>query len=133
MVIPVLSDAGLDSQLSYHFGRAPYFAVVDVDDKGRVAGHTIMPNRSDHMGGIGNPVEIILKLNPDAVVTPGMGWRAINLFQQAKVAVLRAEANLVRDVIEAYSRGELEELTEGCLEHSHPLSVSEDWRTHPTA
>ncbi|MCD6465737.1 hypothetical protein J7L27_05170 [Candidatus Bathyarchaeota archaeon] len=43
-----------------------------------------------------------------------MGIRALSIFQQVRVAVLRANANNVRKVIEAYKRDELEELTEGC-------------------
>lgn len=30
IVIPVVDEKGLKSQLAEHFGRAPYFAVVDL-------------------------------------------------------------------------------------------------------
>jgi predicted Fe-Mo cluster-binding NifX family protein len=120
LVIPVLNDADLDSQVSDHFGRAPYFAVVEIDDKGEVLSHNITPNISEHMGGFGKPADHLLKMEPDAIVAMRMGQRAIGLFQDAKVAVLRTEANIVRDVIGAYKKGELVELTEGCLEARHP-------------
>ena len=37
IVIPVAGENGLDSRLAEHFGRAPYFAVVDLDEKGEVS------------------------------------------------------------------------------------------------
>ena len=119
LVIPVLNNADLDSQVSDHFGRAPYFAVVEIDDKGEVQKHSIMPNVSEHRGGFGKPADHLLKMDPDAIVAMRMGSRAINLFQEAKVAVLRTSENIVRDVIDAYKNGDLIELTEGCLEARH--------------
>lgn len=120
LVIPVLNDADLDSQVSDHFGRAPYFAVVEIDDKGEVLSHKITQNVSEHMGGLGKPADHLLKMEPDAIVAVRMGPKAIGLFQDAKVAVLRTKAHIVRDVIGAYTKGELVELTEGCLEARHP-------------
>ena len=120
LVIPVLNDADLDSQVSDHFGRAPFFAVVEIDDKGEIKRHSIVPNVSEHMGGFGKPADHLLKMEPDAIVAMRMGSRAIGLFQESKVAVLRTNANIVKDVISAYKNGELIELTEGCLEARHP-------------
>jgi predicted Fe-Mo cluster-binding NifX family protein len=120
LVIPVLTNADLDSQVSDHFGRAPYFAVVEIDEKGEIQKQSITPNVSEHMGGFGKPADHLLKMEPDAIVAMRMGPKAIGLFQNAKVAVLRTKANIVRDVIIAYNKGELMELTEGCLEARHP-------------
>jgi predicted Fe-Mo cluster-binding NifX family protein len=47
-----------------------------------------------------------------------MGPRALNIFQEAGIAVLRANADTVKDVVEAYRQDKLEELTEGC-HHAH--------------
>jgi len=119
IVIPVLNDAGMNSQVSEHFGRAPYFAVVDINREGTVAKFQIVPNRSEHFGGFGKPPEKIMELNPDAVVTYGMGPRALSMFQSFRIAVLKTVASTVGEVVEAYKRNELEELTEGCREARH--------------
>ena len=37
IVIPVEDKLGLEAHVAQHFGRAPYFAVVDLDEKGQVA------------------------------------------------------------------------------------------------
>ena len=120
IVIPVVDNSGLNSRLSEHFGRAPYFMVIEINSKGEILSVEAIPNTSEHFGGFGKPPDRILQLKPTAVVTYGMGPRALNIFQQARVAVLRANAATVREIIEAYKRNELEELTEGCREARHP-------------
>ncbi|MFX0117051.1 MAG: NifB/NifX family molybdenum-iron cluster-binding protein [Candidatus Hodarchaeota archaeon] len=120
VVIPVVDQSGLDAQLSEHFGRAPFFAVIEMDDKGTIINHRIIPNTSEHFGGFGHPPDRILQFEPDALITYGMGPRALNIFQSSKVAVLRANANTIKGVISAYIKNELKELTEGCHHAKHP-------------
>ena len=120
IVIPVLDESGLNARLSEHFGRAPYFAVIELDENGRVLNQRTVPNVSEHFGGTGRPPDRILQLEPDALITYGMGPRALNIFQSVRVAVLRANANTVREVIAAYNKDELKELTEGCHQARHP-------------
>jgi predicted Fe-Mo cluster-binding NifX family protein len=119
IVIPVADESGLSASLSGHFGRAPYFAVVELDENGRVSDQKTVPNVSEHFGGTGRPPDRILQLKPTALITYGMGPRALTIFQDARVAVLRANTDNLRDVIAAYNRDELEELTEGCREARH--------------
>ena len=119
IVIPVLDEKGLDAQLSEHFGRAPYFAVFDLDEGGHVSDQRTIANESEHFGGVGLPPDRILQLKPDALITYGMGPKALSIFQNAKVAVLRTNANTVKEVIVAYNNNELEELTEGCHQAHH--------------
>lgn len=119
IVVPVLDERGLNAKLSEHFGRAPYFAVIDIDENGHISNQQTVPNTSEHFGGAGRPPDRILQFKPDALITYGMGPRALGIFQAARVAVLRANASTVRDVITAYNQDELEELTEGCQHARH--------------
>jgi predicted Fe-Mo cluster-binding NifX family protein len=119
VVIPVFEDRGLDSQLSSHFGRAPFFAVFELSENGQVLSYRAVPNKSEHFGGEGSPPDRILQLKPDAVIAYGMGPRALSRFQKARVAVLKANSNKVRDVLFAYVENRLEELTEGCHHARH--------------
>lgn len=120
IVIPVVDESGLDAQLSGHFGRTPFFAVVELDEKGKVASHKTVPNAGEHFGGGGRRADFILKLKPNVIITYGMGPRGLSIYQGVRVAVLRANANTVRDVIAAYNDNKLEELTEGCHEARNP-------------
>jgi predicted Fe-Mo cluster-binding NifX family protein len=118
IVVPVSDEKGIDSQLSQHFGRAPFYAIIDLDENCNVIGKGTISNTSEHFGGVGLPPDRILQLQPKALVTYGLGSKALTMFQNAGVAVLRTEANTVKDVIEAYKNNELQELTQGC-HHAH--------------
>ena len=119
IAIPVEDANGLNARLSQHFGRAPYFAVVELDENGKVLNLQMVPNKSEHFGGMGKPPEILMGLRPNAVITYGMGPRALNMFQSANIAVLQTNKDFVKDVIEAHNRDELVELTEGCHHAKH--------------
>jgi predicted Fe-Mo cluster-binding NifX family protein len=119
IAIPVEDANGLNARLSQHFGRAPYFAVVELDENGKVLNLQMVPNKSEHFGGMGKPPEILMSLRPNAVITYGMGPRALNMFQSANIAVLQTNKDFVKDVIEAHNRDELVELTEGCHHAKH--------------
>ena len=75
-------------------------------------------NKGEHFGGEGHIHDHILKQKPDAIVAYGMGPRGLSGFQEAGIAVLKANADMVKDVIDAYKDDKLEELTEGC-HHAH--------------
>jgi predicted Fe-Mo cluster-binding NifX family protein len=119
VVVPVLDDAGEASALSPHFGRAPFFAVAEMGQNGIIRKVEFHPNRGSHMGGEGRAPDLILALKPDAVITQGMGIRAMQIFQAARVAVLQTSASTLRDALAAHARKELKELTEGCREARH--------------
>lgn len=121
IVIPVLDERGVNAQLSGHFGRAPYFAVFELDKAGNTLDQKTVPNVGEHFGGSGQRADQILALKPNVVITYGMGPRGLSRFQNARVAVLRANANAdtVKDVIAAFNKDELEELTEGCHHARH--------------
>jgi predicted Fe-Mo cluster-binding NifX family protein len=119
IVVPVSDDRGIDAQLSQHFGRAPFFAIIDLDEEGHVIGQGTIANTSEHFGGVGLPPDRILQLKPKALITYGLGPKALRVFQNAGVAVLRTEANTVREVVRAYNNNELQELTHGCHQARH--------------
>jgi predicted Fe-Mo cluster-binding NifX family protein len=119
IVVPINEDKGVDSRLSEHFGRAPFFAVFELDKDGQIMYQKFVQNESEHFGGTGFPPDRILQLKPDVVITFGMGPRALSQFQEAKVAVLRANSDTVNSIISSYIKDELEELTEGCHHAQH--------------
>ena len=119
IVIPAEDGNGLDARLSEHFGRAPYFIVVELNEDGSISNVQAVSNESEHFGGSGRPPDRLLQFKPNAVITYGMGPRALSIFQEARVAVLKANADTVKEVVEAYRQDRLEELTEGCRHARH--------------
>ena len=117
LLIPVESQDG--TQLAEHFGRAPFFAVFDLNEDGTVASSDVHPNRGEHSGGRGHAHDNVLRLNPNIVIVHGMGPRGIASFQNQNIAVLKANSNQVDAVLSAYNEGTLMELTEGCSDAHH--------------
>jgi predicted Fe-Mo cluster-binding NifX family protein len=118
VIVPVEDQKGLNARLAEHFGRAPYYAVVDLDENGKVANVKTVPNVGEHAGGMGYSHDNILEYQPKAIIVYGMGPRGLMSFQNTGVAVLKANANTVGEVVAAYREDKLQELTEGC-EHAH--------------
>ncbi len=120
IVIPVVDESGLDAQISEHFGRTPFFAVIDLDENGQITEQKTVPNAGEHFGGGGRRAGFILDLKPNVIIAYGMGPRGLSIYQSERVAVLKANSHKVNDVIMAYNKDKLEELTEGCHEARHP-------------
>ncbi len=118
IVIPVEDEHGLESRVAEHFGRAPFFAVVDLDENGEILGTKTEANKGEHHGGTGHPHENLLALKPDVIIACGMGPGGLTSFQNAGIAVLKANANRVKDIVASYKQGKLETLADGC-EHAH--------------
>ena len=119
IVIPVADEKG--KQVSAHFGRAPYYAWFEVSS-GKIVDSGIAPNDSSHFGGQGLPPERMMALGAEVVISAGMGMKAIQIFQNSTVAVLKAENESTERSINDFVEGKLTELTEGCLhaeEHDH--------------
>jgi predicted Fe-Mo cluster-binding NifX family protein len=120
IIIPASNQEGLEAPLAEHFGRAPYFTVIELNENREVINFRTVPNVGEHTGRMGQPHDVVLELQPTAIITYGMGRRGIQSFQTAGVSVLKANANTVSEVIAAYKENKLQELTEGCHDARHP-------------
>ena len=119
IMLPVEDATGMTAEVAQHFGRAPYFAIVELDESQKSTKVTIEPNRSEHMGGApGHSHESFLALKPDIVIAYSMGPGALNTFLGAGVTVLAATALTVEANIESFKEDKLKELAGGC-EHAH--------------
>jgi predicted Fe-Mo cluster-binding NifX family protein len=118
IVIPVEDKLGLEGHVAQHFGRTPYFAVVDLDEKGQVLSVKTEPNTGEHMGGTGHPHDSLLALKPDVIIACGMGPVGLRSFQNSGVTVLKAVDATVKGTINSFKEGKLTELAGGC-EHAH--------------
>ncbi|MFW9917456.1 MAG: NifB/NifX family molybdenum-iron cluster-binding protein [Candidatus Thorarchaeota archaeon] len=119
IVIPVEDEGGLAAVLSAHFGRAPFFAVIEKEEEGKIESVNMVSNRGQHTGGRGLPAQNILALQPDIVISTGMGRRAIDIFQQNGVGVLQAPPGTVDATMKLFGEDKLPELTEGCVHAKH--------------
>ncbi len=111
----------LDSEVSMHFGRTPYFAVVDVEN-GRIANVEFVRNPfEEHMPG--QIPNFLHSLGVDTIISYGMGVKARMYFERLGIRVVTGAYGRVRDVIEGYLTGTLKldlewEKREGFHRHS---------------
>jgi len=117
IIVPTETQEGLNAKVAEHFGRAPYFTVVELDN-GEIVNVKTVLNTSEHVGGVGSAHDHILEQEPKALIAYGMGPRGLTTFQSAGITVLKATADTVKALITAYKEGNLEELSEGCP-HAH--------------
>jgi predicted Fe-Mo cluster-binding NifX family protein len=106
--IPTTDDAGLRGRLSPHFGRAPWFTIVDVE-AGRA--WTLRNRRAQHEAGRCDPVAALEGETVDAVVCRGMGPSARDELRSRGVAVLVTGGWTVADAVRELREGTLSPLT----------------------
>ena len=119
IIIPTVDETGLDAEIAQHFGRTPYFTMVDFNEDKKISQVTTIPNKGEHFGGRSHAHDLLQSYHPDAVVVYGMGPRGLQSFQQAGIAVLKAHGNTTKDIVTAYFDNNLPELTTGCLQAHH--------------
>jgi len=111
VIVPLDSLEELESRVAEHFGRAPYFALVEL--KGREARVEFLENPRR----LGRPPgAYVAEMGIDYVVIKGgIGAKALALLRESGVKVLEVEGSKLMDVIEALKAGKYREYTgEGC-------------------
>jgi len=108
MRIAVSADSkeGLDSVVSFHFGRRPYFVLVDVE--GREV--TQVAEIDNPFYGSHRPGEVpgfIHQQAADVMLAGGMGARAMHFFAQFGIEPVTGATGTVRLALERYLGGEL--------------------------
>ncbi len=111
---------GLDSVVSPHFGRCPYFIVVDVEGQEvREVDVVENPYYSRHQPG--EVPGFISGHNVDVMLTGGMGRRAVAFFGQFGIQAVTGASGSVRHSLQQYLGGRLEgaEPCRESMEHAH--------------
>jgi predicted Fe-Mo cluster-binding NifX family protein len=115
--VPTYETKGLEDIVCEHFGRAPTFTILDMES-GEV---NVIPNTSEHFGGIGLPPEALAKEGVHVMLCGGLGPKAVMMFEQAGIDVFVGAAGTVSNMIKAWQEGRLAEATDenACREHRH--------------
>ncbi len=98
------NDQGLQSTVSGHFGHCPFFTILDVEDKKIIRSESIAnPYFQGHQ-----PFEIpnfLKEQGINAIITQGMGGRAIGFFQQNDIEPVTGLSGSVEDAVNIYLSG----------------------------
>jgi len=114
--IPTMGNNGLDDIVGEHFGRVPTYTIVNID----TYGVKVIPNTSHHMGGYGDPPEIMAKEGVNVMVCQGLGRRAISMFENLGITIYIGASGTVRDTVNMFKQGNLQKASEsdGCGKHA---------------
>lgn len=106
LAIPSETDAGLQSMRSGHFGHAPYFTVIEIED-GDIKSVESVKNADHDAVGCGGVIEFALGLGIDAMLTVGMGRPPLTRFTNSGVTVYsERETPMVGDAAAKFIAGE---------------------------
>jgi predicted Fe-Mo cluster-binding NifX family protein len=114
--IPVETNKGLDSHLDSHFGSSAFFLLYNTQtcDIEIISNHN-----SKHEHGMCNPLEVLASHDVQIVICRGMGARAVQRLQEAKVDTFCTDAQTVRDALIQYENRQLKEINaeNACKNH----------------
>jgi predicted Fe-Mo cluster-binding NifX family protein len=103
--IPVTENKGENSTISEHFGRAPYYAFVEIEeDEIKSINIEENPFSSHDPGEIPNYLK---SKDASVVITQGVGRRARAYFERLKLEVITGAYGTVKELAKAYINGSL--------------------------
>jgi predicted Fe-Mo cluster-binding NifX family protein len=119
------TNAGLDAPVAEHFGRCPFFTLVEVEGDCvkavQVVANPFFPNHEP-----GQVPQFIHSQGAEVMLTGGMGGRAVAFFQQFGIQPVTGASGLVRQALAGLQDGALsgwapcsESVTHGHDDHSH--------------
>jgi predicted Fe-Mo cluster-binding NifX family protein len=99
-------DSGLESVVSFHFGRCPCYVLADIED-GQMQGVRVVENPYYGQHAPGQVPAFIQSQGVDVMLTGGMGGRAIALFEEYGIEAATGAQGTVRRALEGYLDGQL--------------------------
>jgi predicted Fe-Mo cluster-binding NifX family protein len=110
-------NQGLDSPVGQHFGRCPYFILIDVEGQ-EVKAVTAVDNPYYGNHAPGQVPAFISSQRADVMLAGGMGGRAVEFFRQYGIQPVSGASGTARDALQRYLGGELSGV-EACAESQH--------------
>lgn len=106
--LPTVGNKGLKESVHNHFGSAGYFTIYDTDSEEL---NVVENTNQHHSHGACQPLNALAGHDVDAILTSGMGARAVNLLNEGGVKVYLLDGATVEEAIKKFKAGELKELT----------------------
>jgi predicted Fe-Mo cluster-binding NifX family protein len=106
IAVSVETNNELESVVSHHFGRCPFFAIVDLEGRDFKSVQVIdNPFYNGHQPG--QVPGFISEQKANVMLSGGMGGRAIQFFEQFGIEAATGATGTVRQSLEQYLGGEL--------------------------
>ena len=99
-------NQGLTGQISQHFGRCPYYLIVEVEELEIVKTENVNnPYYNSHAPGM--VPQFINEQGADVMIAGGMGPRAIDMFTSLGIEAVSGATGNVGNILKAYLRGDI--------------------------
>ncbi len=120
IAISAEDGGGLDSQVSHHFGRCPYFTLVDLEGEA-IQGVEVVENPHLSSHGPGKVPAFIQSQGAEVMISGGMGRRALAFFEEYGIKPATGASGSVRAAVDQYLQGSLSEAgpCRQSVEHGH--------------
>ncbi len=110
IVIPTSTPDGLLAKRGAHFGKAPFYIIVDIEN-GEIKDVAFAQNPGHAGGACGNAVTNIQSLGADALIVAGIGARPLEGFRNVGIKVYFDNISpTVAESIDKFLKGEIEEI-----------------------
>lgn len=132
VAIPSIDDKGLDSEISEHFGHAPYFVIIEIDKQPPREGQVkkslfeddecrikVVSNHDEGPHTCDAPVERILKENVNYLLVSGIGGGPFAWFQSRGINIYAGAFGSIREVLRDFLCGMLTRLQQASCGHDH--------------
>ncbi|MBN1313998.1 MAG: NifB/NifX family molybdenum-iron cluster-binding protein, partial [Anaerolineales bacterium] len=100
------TNNGLQSQVAAHFGRCPYFVLVDIQEDSP-ASVQVVENPFFNNHSPGQVPGFIQSQEANVMLAGGMGQRAVMFFNQMGIQTATGAHGTVKDAVHAFLNGEL--------------------------
>ena len=117
-------DGGLEAILSHHFGRCPYYVLVDIDNREIKDVKSVKNPFYDNHGSPGEVPSFIKSLDAQVIISGGMGPKAISFFEQFGIETETGVSGKVRNAVELYTDGQISG-AEPCSDHKSLTDMHE--------
>jgi len=102
------NNTDLNAKVDLRFGRAPYFAIVDLDNnKVRFIENSAQQNASG--AGI-QAAQTIVDQEIKELITGNVGPKAFKVLNQTKIKVYTTQQDTIKEIITKYKNNSLEEI-----------------------
>lgn len=106
IAIPCANNNGLNSEISIHFGKSPYYAFIDIEDN-KIKNIEIVPVPfTEHRPG--DLPNFVKQNRGEIVIAYGMGGRAIDFFNRLGIKVITGVKGKVGEIIDDFLENKLQ-------------------------
>lgn len=106
--VPSLEKDGLNGTVSQHFGKTPYFVLINwVDEK--IENIQVLESNAKHAGGSMTPGEFIAGSGASELLCGNLGPKAIQMLQNVGINVYVGASGTVAEAVQARAEGKLKQ------------------------